>query len=156
MVTCPKLGAKRWRHNSHHPRLPNDLELMFFFYRRLANLSYGKPSSQTVNFFSLLLPHGIACEFLGDPDQGSHPVPLHWALGVLIIGPPGKSPNCFNILDLVGYTVSATTTQPCHYSIKEATGNMYNGRVWQFPIKFRKIDSRKDLACRLQFADPCS
>lgn len=51
------------------------------------------------------------------------------AQSVLIIGPPGKSPNCFNILDFVGYTVSATTTQPCHYSVKEATGNMYNERV---------------------------
>ena len=43
-----------------------------------------KPGSPALQLDSLLFP-----------DQGSNLGPLHWELGVLAIGPPGKSPINF-------------------------------------------------------------
>ena len=40
-------------------------------------------------FFGCVLPH-VGSWF---PDWGSNPCPLHWENGVLITGPPGKSPK---------------------------------------------------------------
>ena len=43
----------------------------------------------------------VACKLLGEacgtqfPDQESNPAPLHWELGVLALGPPEKSQECF-------------------------------------------------------------
>ena len=33
------------------------------------------------------------------PNQGSNPCPLHWVLGVLTTGPPGKSPLQYSCLE---------------------------------------------------------
>ena len=41
-------------------------------------------------FFFFFLLHQMACRILV-PWPGTEPVPLHWKLGVLATGPPGKS-----------------------------------------------------------------
>ena len=41
-----------------------------------------------------------------DPNQGSNPRPLHWKLGVLTTGPPGKSPGSLYLL--TPFTISPT------------------------------------------------
>ena len=105
-------------------------------------------------FFFFFTTWHVASWFL---DQRLQPVPPALGARSLNHWTTSKVPKLCGYFRLCRpYSLHYTTTQRYHYSIKEAIGNVYNEQVWQFPIKFMTIDSGKDLACRLQFADPCS
>ena len=62
----------------------------------------------------------MACGILG-PQPGIEPVPLHWQLGVLTPGPPGKSLDysIFNLRNSLKFLNSKTKTKlllEWHYS----------------------------------------
>ena len=72
------------------------------------------------------------------PDQGSNLGPLHWELGVLAPGPPGKSPPCifyFRVfLSTSKFVLGDKKECPC----AQATGSECVARAVRIPNTFNK------------------